>query len=116
MVWKTDTILNVKNFMWNLLSNSLAVMKNLSNRGMNVSTNFLVYGLEEDIEHMIYTRRWAEAGWFSCLGAREPQHTRQSMGEWIQDKRKEADNSQGIKETRWNLCMLAHLKSTMQIG
>lgn len=53
-VWKTDTVPKVNNFMWKLLTISLAVNGNLRRRGMNVTTNCLVCKKEEDREHMIY--------------------------------------------------------------
>lgn len=105
-VWKADTIPKVKNFMWKLLSNSLAVMKNLRHQWMNVLTNCPVCGLEEDIEYMIHKCKWVEAIWFVCLGVGAPKHTRQTIGEWIEDRRDEPHNSRDTKETRWNLCRL----------
>lgn len=71
--------------MWKLLTNSLAVMSNLRRQGMNVMTNFLVYGMDEDREHMIYKRGWTEVVWFGILELDTHQHSRHTIEEWILD-------------------------------
>lgn len=68
MIWKVNNLPKVKKSMWHLLSNVVAVQKNLRKRGMPVEEGCSICGTEETREHMIYGCGWTIAMWFDVLG------------------------------------------------
>lgn len=83
-------------------------MQNLRKRGMNVSTICPICEIEEDREHVIYKFRWTEAVWFNISGLGASQHSRQSIEEWIQDRRNKLCTVSTTREARWCLCMITY--------
>lgn len=104
-IWTTNIILKIKNFAWNLLTNSLVVRVNLMRRKMNVSPSYPLCGLDEDTEHMLYRCRWTDAVWSGILGLDGDHKKRDSIQSWIIDRKDEAAADQATKERRWQLCL-----------
>lgn len=104
-IWATNTTPKIKNFVWKMLTNSLFVRMNLVHRQMNVSPCCLMCGMNEDTEHMIYRCRWTDAVWFGTLGLTEGHKGRNTIGNWIMDRRNEPAANHAVKEERWQLCL-----------
>lgn len=103
-IWKDDTIPNVKTFTWKLLTNSIAVLGNLRQRGMNVIIYCPVCGMEGDKKNIWYINadRRRQSGLAYLVLGQPTTHDRLLRNEF----RSEASTVRGIKETRWKLCMM----------
>lgn len=104
-IWAANSPPKLKNFIWKLATNSLAVRANQTRRRMEVSPYCHMCGMVEDTEHMVYRCAWTEAVWFGALGLPEEHKDNSTMEEWLMARRNESGLSYAAKEHRWILCI-----------
>lgn len=91
--------------MWRVLTNCLVVRRNLHRRNMDVPLGCPMCGMEEDIEHVIFKCRWTGVVWLGSLGLMDGNQNKDTIEEWIPDRRTEQMSNNARKEDRWHLCM-----------
>lgn len=92
-IWGANQIPKVKNYIWRMASNAVAVKANLRRRGMMVDPGCLVCGEDETTEHMVFGYSWTKPVWEEMTGTKSNDTQPQDITSWLDDRRRGEDGS-----------------------